>query len=244
MPCIFFSVYCPQKHLLMKIMDMCEAERPREKMLDKGPSALSDGELLAILMRTGSKGESAIELAQRLLGMVDGSLSRLGCMTTVELSKVRGLGDSRASAVVAALELGRRFLLEESQVLKQPVLTSRMIFDLMLPLMKGLQQEENWIVYLNSNLYVIGKEKLTVGNGVSTVIDHRRIVKSALDRGASSLVMVHNHPAGNPHPSTADARETDSLRRSLNAVGLSLNDHVIVCDDRFYSFADDRLYRA
>jgi len=228
----------------MKIMEMCAAERPREKMFEKGASALSDGELLAILLRTGNKGESALEMAQRLLRLVDGSLSRLSCMTAPQLQAVPGMGVSRASAIISALELGKRFLVEESSVLKQPLVTSRMIYELMLPLLKGLQYEENWVIYLNAASYIVGKEKLTVGDGNSTVIDHHRIIKSALDRGASAIVMVHNHPSENPRPSMADQRETQNVRRALNSCRLALTDHVIICSEAYYSFADDRVYKA
>ena len=226
----------------MKILDMSAGERPRERMFAFGPEALANGELLAVILRSGTKGESALEMAQRLLNMAEGSLVALFSMTPAQLRAVPGMGMSRAAALLAAFELGRRFLLDDSGVRGRPLLTSRMIYDCMIPRLKGLLHEENWVLYLNSGSYLLGMHKVSSGNLNTTVVDSRQILKTALDRGASGLVMVHNHPSGNPTPSIADINETDRLRKACNSMGLSLSDHVVVCDGGFFSFAEDRRY--
>lgn len=227
----------------MKILDMCVGERPRERIFAYGAAALGDGELLAVLLRCGVKGESALEMAQRLLKLSGGSLTRLFSKSPEELRAVPGMGMSRVASLLAAFELGRRFLLEDSDLEKKPLLTSRMVYDCMIPRLKGLLHEENWALYLNSSCYLLGMQKITSGNLNATIVDSRQILKSALDRGASGVVMVHNHPSGNPRPSGTDMRETEKMRRACASLGLSLSDHIVVCDDCFFSFADDRSYR-
>lgn len=226
----------------MKIAEICESERPREKMLAMGPAALGNAELLAILLRTGTREESALDLAQRLLAMTDGSLVRLFELNATRLCAVSGIGSYKASGVMAAFELGRRFLQEESPVEKRPILTARMAYDLMLPVLKGLRHEECWVVSLNSASYLVGRDRLTSGASQSTVIDARQVLKTALDRGADSLVLMHNHPSGNPHPGPSDIRETEKLRQACTPFGIKLLDHIVFCDDSFFSFADDRMY--
>ncbi|MBQ9660146.1 MAG: DNA repair protein RadC [Bacteroidales bacterium] len=228
----------------MKIKDLQADERPREKMLSRGAGALSDGELLAVLLRSGTRDRSALDLARLLLARADGRLGTLFHFSRDRLLALPGIGPGKAASVIAAFELGRRFLQEESSVVKSPVTTARRIYELMLPQMKGLQHEECWVLLLNSRCYLVGKLLASSGGGNATVIDIRQIIRLALDKGADSIVLVHNHPGGNPTPGPADIRETDRLRRGLSAVGLSLLDHVIVSDDCFFSFNEDRMYRA
>ena len=155
-----------------------------------------------------------------------------------------GIGPGKASSVLAAFELGRRFLQEESSAVKTPMLTARQVYDRMIPQLKGLPHEECWILFLNDYNYLLGMHQVSSGGGNSTVIDKRQIIRIALDKGASSLILVHNHPTGNPTPSRADIKQTDSLRKGISAVGLTLLDHVVIADDSFFSFADDRCYSA
>ena len=231
-------------HILraMKIMDLFSEERPREKMCLRGAQALSNGELLAVLFRSGREGESALEMAQRLLGRVEGSLSRLFSMSLAELRSVPGIGPGKACTVLAACELARRFMLEGAVAEKRPVTCARMVYDLMLPRLKGLNHEEFWVMYLNSSWYYLGCEKVTSGSGNSTTFDVRRVVKGAIDRGAFAVAVVHNHPSGNPHPSRADIVHTSELREACDRFDLSLLDHVVVSDDSFYSFHEDYQY--
>ena len=228
----------------MKISEMCEAERPREKMLSRGAASLSTGELLAVLLRSGTAGRSALELAQMLLKAADGSIVTLSEMSRREICSIPGIKAGKATSVIAALELGRRFLEEKSTVVKKPVVHSRMIFEMMLPRLKGIRHEECWVLLLNNANYVLAREKTAVGGGNSTTIDIPRILRLALDNNASGLILVHNHPSGSPRPSNADILYTENLKKAATPFGISLLDHVVVCDDCFYSFADDMLYKA
>ena len=227
----------------MKIKDLDAAERPREKMLSRGAGSLSDGELLAVLLRSGGRETSALDLARQLLDLADGRLSALFNLSQDRMLSLSGVGPGKAASVIAAFELGRRFLQEESSLVKKPLMTARSVYEMMLPQLKGLQHEECWILFLNDHNYLTGKMKATSGGSSSTVIDVRQVIRSALDKGASAIVLVHNHPTGNPTPSPADIRQTDALRKGVGAVGLALLDHVVVADDSFFSFSDDRMYR-
>lgn len=227
----------------MKISDLCESERPREKMLSMGPSALGNSELLAILLRTGTAQESALELSQKLLRLCEGRLSELFNLSSDALVGLQGIGPCKAATVQAALELGRRFLLEESALDKNPIVSARMVFDAMIPLLKGVRQEECWVLFLNGSNYLLGKERVSIGDCRSTQIDISRIVRRALEKKAPALILVHNHPTGNPHPSKADADLTERLHSACNSLQIELLDHVIVSDDCFFSCADEKLYR-
>ena len=226
----------------MKIKELCEAERPREKMLSSGPSALGNSELLAILLRSGTRSESAVELAQRLLSICDGKLSRLFNMSSDVLRRIDGIGPCKAASIQASLELGRRFLQEESTADKKPVVSSSMVFDMMIPTLKGLPHEECWVLFLNNHNYVISKQMVTRGGSRSTIMDVGQIIRAALERSASGIILVHNHPTGNPQPSEADIKQTEALHKACSAVQIDLLDHVIVSDGRYFSYADDRMY--
>ena len=228
----------------MKMKDMCAAERPREKMMERGPSGLGNAELLAVLLRTGNRDESAVELAQKILKMADGSLVRLFGWNAAKLCSMPGIGPYKAAGVLAAFELGRRFLQEGAPVEKRPLLTPRMVYDLMVPVLKGLDHEECWVLGFNVSSYLVGREKLTQGTLTSTGIDPRQALKAALDWGAHSLMLMHNHPSGNPHPGPEDIRQTEKLKQACSAFGIQLTDHIVFCDDSFFSFADERLYSA
>jgi len=241
---IGIDVFYPNLVPAMKIKDLSAAERPREKMLARGAGSLSDGELLAVLLRSGNRESGALDLARQLLALVDGRLGVLFNLSQDRLQSLPGIGPGKAACIIAAFELGRRFLQEESAVIKTPLLTARQIYDRMIPQLKGLPYEECWILFLNDHNYLVGKLMVSSGGGSQTVIDIRKIIRAALDKGASSLVLVHNHPGGNPTPSRADIRQTDALRKGVAAVGLELLDHVVVSDDCFFSFADDRMCRA
>ena len=227
----------------MKIMELAERERPRERMLSVGAAGLSTGELIAILLRSGTRGESAMDLAQRLLSLSGGSLVQLSRMPLSRLRALRGLGGTKVLPVIAALELGRRFMDEESRLDKIPVIAPAQVFRMMKPVLKGLETEECWVLYLNSAKYVISRECVSAGGMDSTIMDVKRIAASALEHKAQSLVLVHNHPSGNPRPGSEDKERTLELRRVLDSLSISLLDHVVVCDDAYYSFADEMVYR-
>ena len=224
--------------------DLCESERPREKMLSYGAESLGNGELLAVLLRNGNRDESALELSQKILRSVDGRLSGLFNMSLEQLQQFGGVGPCKAAGVAAALELGKRFLQEEALEVDRPIVSPRTVYDLMIPMLKGLQHEECWVLWLNSRNCLTGRTKINTGGMNATVIDIRRITKMALEHDASGIFLIHNHPGGDPTPSDADIRQTAALRASLSAVGVSLTDHVIVSDDRFYSFNTERIMKA
>ena len=226
----------------MKIKELSADERPREKMLARGPQALSDGELLAVLLRSGTRTGSALDLARQLLGLAGGRLGTLFNLPREKMFSLPGIGPGKAASVLAAFELGRRFLQEETAVVKTPLVTARGVWELMVPRLKGLQHEECWVLLLNDHNYLIDKVLATSGGGRNTVIDVRQIVRTALDRYASSVILVHNHPSGNPTPSRADISQTDAVRKAVRSVGMELLDHVVVSDDCFFSFSDDRMY--
>ncbi|MBR0300087.1 MAG: DNA repair protein RadC [Bacteroidales bacterium] len=222
----------------MRLKDLPAAERPREKMLELGPGGLSNGELLAILLRIGAKGETALDQARRLLAAAGGTLSGLFALSGKGATAFKGIGPYKAASVMAALELGRRFLAEKPAFERMPLSCGRAVAEYMLPRLKGIDHEELWIIYLNIGNLPLDCEKMTSGGWSSTSLDVKQIARAALERGASSLILVHNHPSGDPNPSRADISGTNSLRRALSAFTLQLLDHVVISDGSFYSFEE------
>lgn len=224
----------------MKMMDMCAGERPRERMLAQGAGVLSDGELLAVILRGGTASESALDLARRMLAESGGRLSCLSSMSFDSMLKIPGIGVCKAASVAAALELGRRFMREESLRPQKPVTGPAVVYDIMLPDMKGLDHEECWVLFLDSANRMISRERLTVGSTDSTVMDVRDVVHKALHKGAQGIILVHNHPGGDPRPSVEDIKNTASLKKAVSACRLRLVDHVIICDSSWFSFSEDK----
>ncbi|MCQ2174386.1 MAG: DNA repair protein RadC [Bacteroidales bacterium] len=228
----------------MKLKEIDAESRPREKLISRGPEALSNGELLAILLHSGIPGTSVVELSEKLLSLGGGTLKGLFSLGTERMCGLPGVGRAKAAQVQAALELGRRFLYEQSNVRARPIVGPRMVYDRVIPFLKGLDHEQCWILLLNKSNYLVEQRRLTTGGSDSTVIDIKRVVRLALDRNASAIVLVHNHPSGNPRPSRADIDYTDKLHSAASSMDIALLDHVVVCDSVFYSFADDKLYDA
>ena len=226
----------------MKISELCQEERPREKVLAYGPAHVSSAELLAILLRTGTKQESVLEIAQKVLADCAGSLTELSSRSTEQMAAVKGVGITKALTLTAAFELGRRMGEEKFRMKKEPVRGARDIYRMMGPKLKGVQREECWGIFLNSNQYVIATEQLTLGDDISTIIDSKGIVRRALDHQCRKFILVHNHPSGNPMPGKADISQTGQLKDALAPFNIKLLDHVIVSDDSFYSFVDDVMY--
>ena len=226
----------------MKIKDLSESERPRERLLSSGPQALSNGELLAVLLRSGTSGANVLDVARSLLRGCDGRLVRLSQLSGSELCRAPGIGASKAAVIMAAFELGRRFADERTGSPGRIVTGARTVYDMMVPNMKGLSHEECWVLLLDKRGRVFSRERVGSGSADEVPLDPRRVVQLALSRGARSLILVHNHPAGNPEPSPADTSRTQALARASSAVGLRLLDHIIVSDDSFYSFSDEKLY--
>jgi DNA repair protein RadC len=215
-------------------------ERPREKGLANGVQQLSDTELIAILLRSGTRNMTAVELARQLLSQVDHNLQELGKLAVHDLLKQKGIGPAKAISLLAALELGRRRG-GIQQIDKTPVKSSRTVFHLFHPLLGDLEHEEFWLLMLNRANRVLGRFKVSQGGLSGTVIDTRIILKKALDNLASSIIVCHNHPSGNTQPSDADVKITDKLKKASEMLEIKLLDHVIIADKSYFSFADEGL---
>ena len=230
----------PQKRS-MKMKELCEDDRPREKMLRSGSVSLSNAELLAVLLRTGTGKMNVLEVAREILREADGRLTELAGMSVERLCHVDGIGPGKAMAVAAAFELGRRVAAEDG-VERMPQMDSpRRVYMNMLPQLRDIRQEECWVLFLNHANRLIGKEMISRGGMDSTSVDKRVILRRALDRKASGIILVHNHPSGSPCPSMEDIRRTKELGRALSSCDLHLVDHVIVAGKSFYSFSDERV---
>ena len=223
------------------ISSWAEDDRPREKMLAKGAEALSTNELLAILLRSGSGGESALDLARRILGDCGNDLNRLARMSAGDLARsYKGMGAAKAAAVVAAMEIGRRRALAEAG--EAPVLTtSRDMYNYLRPRMADLEHEEFWVVLLSGSCRVKGCERLFSGGWDSTLIDVRMIFRRALESRAACVVVAHNHPSGNLSPSRYDAALTEKVRDAGRLLDIRVLDHLVVGAGGYYSFADEGL---
>lgn len=215
-----------------------EEDRPREKMLLKGKIALSDAELLAILIGSGTVGQSAVEVAQRILASVDHNLHELGKRSVSELQRFRGIGEAKAITIAAALELGRRRQL--SDLRERPRIScSRDAFDAVAPLLTDLHHEEFWLLLVNRANEVFARERLSTGGMAGTVVDVKLFFKTALDARATAVIAVHNHPSGSLKPSQADITLTRRLRQAGELLELPLLDHLIVSERGYFSFADE-----
>ena len=227
----------------MRIKELCPEERPREKMRQKGAKALSNAELLAILLGSGTGGKSVVDIAQEVMVSAGGRLALLSAMPLEKLITVKGIGEARAITIAAALELGRRSFEEMSVIDKKAITSPELVYQLMLPVMKNLDHEECWMLLLNRAGFLLSKEMITSGSMESTLIDTGRILKRAIEKQCSHVILVHNHPSGSPLPGEADIRQTEQLRKALGAVEIRLMDHVVVAEDSFFSFADERVGR-
>ncbi len=215
-----------------------EEDRPREKMQLKGRQSLSDAELIAILIGSGTVGESAVGVAQRILASVDNNLHELGKRTVKELQRFKGVGEAKAITIAAALELGRRRQL--SDLRERPrINSSRDAFNAIAPLLNDLHHEEFWLLMLNKANEVFSRERLSAGGMSGTVVDVKQVLKTALDARAAAFIAIHNHPSGNLQPSQADIELTKKLAQAGRLLDMPLLDHLIVSERGYYSFADE-----
>ena len=224
----------------LKITDWAVEDRPREKLIQKGIASLSDAELLAILISSGTKNKSAVDLGRELLSVANNNLNSLGKLTIADLKKLRGIGTARAVTITAALELGRRRKLTEVQDVPQ-IRSSKDIADIFQPLLSDLLHEEFWILFLNRSNKVINKMKLSQGGISGTVTDVRIVMKTAIEYLASGIIVCHNHPSGNLNPSESDTKITQKIKEAGNLMDIQLLDHIIISDKDYYSFADNGL---
>ena len=225
----------------MKLKELCIDDRPREKMLEKGPSSLSNAELLAIMIRTGTGKMNVVDVARTLLHTAEGRLNAIADMPVEKLCSISGIGRSKAVTIAAAFELGRRSAAEKIVQDRVPVTSPKDVFRMMLPFMRGLDHEECWAVFLNRANYVLGKDRMSVGGLDSTTMDVKAVLRRALDRKASGVILVHNHPSGSALPGQADIRQTALLKKALQTCEIQLVDHVVIAEDNWYSFADEKL---
>ncbi|MDR1526832.1 MAG: DNA repair protein RadC [Dysgonamonadaceae bacterium] len=222
----------------LSVKEWSPEDRPREKLLHKGVYVLSDTELLAIILGSGSKGESVVDLSQRILQSVNNNINQLGKLSVKQLMQFKGVGEAKAISIVAALELGKRRKAEEI-LHRERILSSKDVYEYFYPLLCDLYYEEFWALFLNSASKVIDKLKVSQGGISATVVDSKIIYREALLRLATSVIICHNHPSGHPKPSKEDDSVTVQLQRGLKFLDMDLKDHVIVCDGNFYSYADE-----
>jgi DNA repair protein RadC len=223
------------------ITNWSEDDKPREKLMLKGKSALSDAELIAILIGSGSRNESAVGLSKRILASVDNNLNALGKLTLSQLMNFKGIGEAKAISIMAAMELGRRRRAEDAVELKK-ITSSKMIFELMQPIIGELPHEEFWVLYLNNSNKVLSKSQQGKGGITGTIIDTRLVFKAALEIGATALILCHNHPSGTLTPSDADKQITRKLKAAGQNLDIQVLDHVIVTENGYYSFNDEGVF--
>ena len=220
------------------ITNWAEDDRPREKLIVKGKNVLSDAELIAILIGSGSRNESAVQLSQRILSSFDNNLNALGKLSLKQLTTFKGIGEAKAISIIAAMELGRRRRELEVIELKQ-IGSSKSVFEIMQPIIGELQHEEFWVLYLNYSNKVIAKSQLSKGGITGTVVDVRIVFKTALEQNATSIILSHNHPSGKLQPSDADIAITKKIKLAGQQLDIPVLDHIIITEKGFYSFNDN-----
>ena len=204
----------------------------------RGAAALTDTELLAILLGSGTRRQTAVDLARDLLAQVGGRLDTLSCLEVRQLTALDGIGPAKAATVLASFELARRLAAELPED-ELTIRSSETIARMMAPHLQNLPHEECWVLYLNRGRKLIGKEKVSLGGTGSTVIDIKIIVKKAVERLAGGIILVHNHPSGNPHPGEQDRRQTEALRKAAAVFDIEVLDHVIIGKKKYFSFSDE-----
>ncbi len=223
---------------LLSIKSWAAEDRPREKLLEKGRQILSEAELMAIIIGSGSKKETAVELSKRILLHVGNNLSELSRLSVQDLMKFRGIGEAKAISIIAALELGRR---RKDAVLakRDKISASSDVFEIMKPVLIDLPHEEFWLLMLNRANHVIRKELMSRGGVAGTVVDIKIIFKTAIENYASSIIVCHNHPSGNTTPSEADIKLTKAIKNAGVVMEIPLLDHLIITESKYYSFGDE-----
>lgn len=215
-------------------------DRPREKLITKGKSVLSDAELVAILIGSGNKNESAVDLSKRILNSVNNNLNNLSKLTLEQLTNFKGIGEAKAISIITALELGRRSQFEIG--LEKPQITSsKDVYKLMIPVLGDLPHEEFWALFLNNSNKVLEQYQVSKGGLTATIVDVRLLFKRALELNAVAIIVCHNHPSGKLQPSQADKQLTQKIKQSSTTLDIKLLDHLIVTEKMYFSFADEGL---
>jgi len=217
-----------------------EEDRPREKLLQHGRRHLTDAELIAILIGSGNRNETAVDLSKRILAFYENSLTKLGKASIQDLSRFKGIGEAKAISIVAALELGlRRNETEEEQRIQ--ITASSEVHRYLFHTFAHLNHEEFWILLLNRSNHIIGKHLISKGGQAGTIADPKIIFKVALENNAANIILAHNHPSGNLKPSESDNKLTRDLVASGNMLGLLVIDHLIFANNHYYSYKDEDL---
>ncbi|WP_226064831.1 RadC family protein [Kaistella polysaccharea] len=224
----------------MSIKLLAEDDRPREKFLLKGKNSLSDAELLAIIMGSGNREESAVELGRKILNSVGNNWHNLSILQISDLIKFKGVGEAKAISIATALEIGRRRAAQEVPE-KIQITNSQDTYKILAPFLADLQTEEFWAIFLNQNNRIIGKSRLSSGGINQSVVDIRILFKNALEHFATGLVVAHNHPSGNLKPSQEDLKITKQITEAGKILNIQLLDHLIIAQNSYLSFADENL---
>ncbi|MGB0882753.1 MAG: RadC family protein [Vicingaceae bacterium] len=224
----------------LTIKTWAEADRPREKLALKGKNTLSDAELIAILIGSGNKKDSAVELSKKILVSINNDLNKLGKLTIKDLTQFNGIGEAKAISIIAALELGRRR--KDTEVEKRPVIaSSKDAYNVIAAVLSDLPHEEFWVIYLNRKNEVLKKEIISKGGVTGTIADSKIIFKSAIEQLASAIVLCHNHPSGSLKPSPADISLTKKIKETGTLLDTPVLDHLIIGEKAYFSFADENL---
>lgn len=237
---ITFTSLEEQQHKHLSIKAWAEDDRPREKLIAKGRQALSDAELLAILLSSGSRDETAVQLAQRILKSNGNSYGQLAKLQLNDLKKFKGVGEAKAVTIAAALEIGRRRK-DETIEDKPKITSSAQAYHVLQPKLNDLPHEEFWVLYMNRSNLVIKAECISRGGISGTVVDVRLILKPAIECLASGLILAHNHPSGNLRPSQEDLLLTKKVKEAARVMDIVLQDHLIIGDGNYLSMVDESL---
>ena len=222
----------------MTIKSWALDDRPREKLITKGKTMLSDAELIAILIGSGNREESAVALSKRILQITENNLNNLAKLSLEELMKFKGIGEAKAITIITALEIGKRRHFEEKNVITS-ITSSKDVFYLMNPIIGDLQHEEFWVLYLNNSNKVLAKHQLSKGGLTATLVDVRLLFKRALELYAVGIIVCHNHPSGKLKPSSSDVKLTQKIKEAGITLDIKILDHLIITEKAYFSFADE-----
>jgi DNA repair protein RadC len=226
--------FCP-------ITNWSEDDKPREKLMLKGKSVLSDAELIAILIGSGSRNESAVDLSKRILASVDHNLNALGKLSIAQLMNFKGIGEAKAISIIAAMELGRRRRSEDAVELTK-IKSSKAVFEVMQPIIGELPHEEFWVLFLNNSNKILFKSQLSKGGMTGTMVDVRIVFKIAFEQNATAIILTHNHPSGKLQASDADIQITKKIKTAGQQLDIPVLDHIIITETGYYSFVDEGIF--
>ncbi|QKJ64884.1 DNA repair protein RadC [Flavobacterium sp. M31R6] len=223
------------------ITNWSEDDKPREKLMLKGKSVLSDAELIAILIGSGSRNESAVGLSKRILASVDHNLNALGKLSIAQLMNFKGIGEAKAISIIAAMELGRRRRNEDAAELTK-ITSSKAVFEIMQPIIGELPHEEFWVLFLNNSNKVLFKTQLSKGGMTGTMVDVRIVFKIAFEQNATAIILAHNHPSGKLQASDADIQITKKIKTAGQQLDIPVLDHIIITENGYFSFVDEGIF--